>query len=276
MRAGSAATGRSPTRRAAAGSSPPPAATSSRRCPLLDEAVAQHEAVGDPFGRARALLALGVDAAAGAAEAAGPRGDRAGARRASRSSGRPAGRSGRARSSARSAAARAAKGLTPAERRVADLVANGTDERGGRGDALPRRADGGEPPDARVRQARRALADRAGRKLRTARQSSDVLTFPGGRPGRSVDGMPSYLDRDLPCARSRRRADGAGGAGTLGGRGADAGRNERPLRRRHPRTRGRDLLLRVRRTVGPGGRAGGTARCARPVRVVEAVTSREE
>ena len=87
------------------------------------------------------------------------------------------------------------EGLTPAERRVADLVASGTDERGGRGGALPRRAHGGEPPDARLRQARRALAHRARAQARGVdrEQSSDVLTFSRTRPGRSVDGMPSYL-----------------------------------------------------------------------------------
>ena len=60
-RAGSAATGCSRTRRAAAASSPRRAGDVDRALSLLEEAVAQHEAAGDPFGRARALLALGVD-----------------------------------------------------------------------------------------------------------------------------------------------------------------------------------------------------------------------
>ena len=48
---------------------------------LLTEAVERHEAAGDPFGRARALLALGVARRRATAEAACPRGDRGGAGR---------------------------------------------------------------------------------------------------------------------------------------------------------------------------------------------------
>ena len=95
---------------------------------LLDQAVAQHEAVGDPFGRARALLALGVvgrrarqkrsarqaiDAALEGFEAIGAAGWAA---RARAELGRIGGRS-------------RAEGLTAAERRVAVLAAQGRTNR---------------------------------------------------------------------------------------------------------------------------------------------------
>jgi DNA-binding CsgD family transcriptional regulator len=94
----------------------------------LEEAVARHEAVGDPFGRARALLALGalrrrarqkraareaIDAAAEAFEAMGAAGWAAKARSERGRIG------GRVRE----------RGLTPAERRVAALVAAGRTNR---------------------------------------------------------------------------------------------------------------------------------------------------
>jgi DNA-binding CsgD family transcriptional regulator len=95
---------------------------------LLEQAVAQHEAVGDPFGRARALLALGIvrrrarqkraarevieSALAGFEEV----GAASWAERARRELGRIGGRTH-------------ADGLTPAERRVADLVAEGRTNR---------------------------------------------------------------------------------------------------------------------------------------------------
>ena len=90
----------------------------------LTDAVEQHEAVGDPFGRARALLALGVtrrrarqkrpareaiDAARAGFEELGADGWAARAREELGAIG------GRTRQ----------EGLTPAERRVAELVANG-------------------------------------------------------------------------------------------------------------------------------------------------------
>ena len=77
---------------------------------LLEDAVAQHESVGDPFGRARALLALGVVRRRRAPEARRPRRDRRGARRVRASSARRPGSRGPARSSAGSAAARARRG----------------------------------------------------------------------------------------------------------------------------------------------------------------------
>jgi DNA-binding CsgD family transcriptional regulator len=95
---------------------------------LLAEAVAQHEAVGDPFGRARALLALGAarrrarqkrparEALESALEAFETVGAFGWATRAQAELGRIGGR-------------RPADGLTPAERRVADLVAEGKTNR---------------------------------------------------------------------------------------------------------------------------------------------------
>jgi DNA-binding CsgD family transcriptional regulator len=95
---------------------------------LLEEAVAKHEAVGDPFGRARALLALGVvrrrarlkRAAREAIEAAVAGFEELGAatwvEKARAELGRVGGRT-------------RGEGLTPAERRVADLVAAGQTNR---------------------------------------------------------------------------------------------------------------------------------------------------
>jgi DNA-binding CsgD family transcriptional regulator len=91
---------------------------------LLGDAVAQHEAAGDPFGRARALLAIGVvrrrakqkRAAREALEAAADAFDELGA----------AGWAARAREELGQIGGRAqSDGLTPSERRVADLVAQG-------------------------------------------------------------------------------------------------------------------------------------------------------
>jgi DNA-binding CsgD family transcriptional regulator len=95
---------------------------------LLEQAVARHEAVGDPFGRARALLALGVvrrrarqkRAAREAIEAAlagfEDLGAASWAEKARAELGRVGGRT-------------RVEGLTPAERRVADLVAEGRTNR---------------------------------------------------------------------------------------------------------------------------------------------------
>ena len=100
------------------------AASSTQAVALLEEAAAAHESVGDPLGRARALLALGVtrrrakqkrparealEAAAAAFEKIGAAGW---AERARREIGRIGGRT-------------RSDELTPAERRVADLVAQG-------------------------------------------------------------------------------------------------------------------------------------------------------
>ena len=91
---------------------------------LLAEAVVQHEAAGDPFGRARALLALGVTRrrarekrqAREAIERALAGFEELGADGwAARARGELGAIGGRTRSD----------GLTPAERRVADLVAEG-------------------------------------------------------------------------------------------------------------------------------------------------------
>ena len=140
-RRGSAATGCGRTPPGVAGSSPPRhrVACASTQCrglvaaargeieaavSLLEAAAAQHEAVGDPFGRARALLELGVtrrrarqkrgaresiESAADAFEELGAAGWAERARRELGSIG------GRTRTD----------DLTPAEQRVADLVAKG-------------------------------------------------------------------------------------------------------------------------------------------------------
>jgi DNA-binding CsgD family transcriptional regulator len=91
---------------------------------LLEEAIAAHEAVRDPFGRGRALLALGTVLrrakqkrdARGALEAAVAVFEETGA----------AGWAERAREElARIGGRTTSGGLTPSERRVADLVAQG-------------------------------------------------------------------------------------------------------------------------------------------------------
>jgi DNA-binding CsgD family transcriptional regulator len=95
---------------------------------VLERAVARHEAVGDPFGRARGLLALGVvrrrarqkRAAREAIEAALAGFEELGAASWVDTARRELGRvGGRTR----------VDGLTPAERRVADLVAEGRTNR---------------------------------------------------------------------------------------------------------------------------------------------------
>ena len=137
----------------------------------LEVAVAEHEAVHDPFGRARALLALGVvrrrarrkrparEAIEAAIEAFETLGAAGWAEKARAELGRIGGRT-------------RSEGLTAAEQRVAALVAEGPDEPRGRGGAFSRGAHGGKPSLARLRQARRPLAHRA------RAQTSDVLTFP--------------------------------------------------------------------------------------------------
>ena len=96
--------------------------------PLLEESVVRHEAIGDPFGRARALLALGVvrrrarqkrparDAIEAALELFEEIGAVGWAARARGELGRIGGRTRE-------------EGLTPAERRVAVLVAEGRTNR---------------------------------------------------------------------------------------------------------------------------------------------------
>jgi DNA-binding CsgD family transcriptional regulator len=95
---------------------------------LLEEAVAKHEAVGDPFGRARALLALGLvrrrarqkraarEAIGAALAEFAELGAVSWAARARAELGRIGGRT-------------RIEGLTPAERRVANLVAGGQTNR---------------------------------------------------------------------------------------------------------------------------------------------------
>ena len=164
--------------------------------------------------------------AAGAAEAAGARGDRGGARRLRGARGRTAGPSGHARSSARSAAARAVEGLTPAERRVADLVANGrTNAEVAAALFLAERTVASHLTHVYAKLGVRSRTELA-RKLADRRgQSSDVLTFSRTRPGRSVDGMPSYLvetflarghagERTAREARARSAAEELTRAGT--------------------------------------------------------------
>ena len=123
----------------------------------LARAVEQHEAVGDPFGRARALLALGTvrrrarqkRAAREAIEAALDGFEECGA----------TGWAEKARAELGTIGGRTRiEGLTPAEDRIAALVASRADEPGGRCRALPHGTDGGYDAHARLPEARCALA----------------------------------------------------------------------------------------------------------------------
>ena len=91
---------------------------------LLDEAAGRHAAVGDPFGRARALLALGVTRRR--ARQKRPSRDAIEAALAGFEEIEAAGWAQRARDELGAIGGRTrSDGLTPAERRVADLVAEG-------------------------------------------------------------------------------------------------------------------------------------------------------
>ena len=133
----------------------------------LARAVEQHEAVGDPFGRARALLALGIvrrraDRNAPPARRSRPRST------ASRQCGAP-GWAEKARAELGTIGGRTRiEGLTPAEDRIAALVAVGADEPGGRCRALSHGADGGDDAHARLPEARCALATELASRLAEA------------------------------------------------------------------------------------------------------------
>ena len=170
---------------------------------LLENAVTQHETVGDAFGRARALLALGVvrrrerqkRAARDAIGAALGEFERLGAatwvEKARAELGRIGGRT-------------RIEGLTPAERRVAALVAEGRTNREVAAALVLGRAHGGDAPDPRLRQARCALAGRARAdisarraKLRGTRDFKlSALAY-----GRACAELPR---RDVPRTRRRR------------------------------------------------------------------------
>ena len=170
---------------------------------LLENAVTQHETVGDTFGRARALLALGVvrrrerqkRAARDTIATALGEFERLGAATWIETARAELGRiGGRTR----------IEGLTPAERRVAVLVAEGRTNREVAAALFLGRAHGGDAPDPRLRQARRALAGRA-----RANISARRAKFRGIRDfklsalayGRACAELPR---RDIPCTRCRR------------------------------------------------------------------------
>ena len=127
---------------------------------LLEQAVAQHEAGRRSVRTGSSAARTRGRPAAGAAEARRPRSDRGCARRLRAARGRDLGREGarRARADRRAhpsggADCRGAPGRRARRR--------GPHEPGGRGGALPHRADGREPPDPHLRQARHPLADGA-------------------------------------------------------------------------------------------------------------------
>ena len=198
---------------------------------LLAQAVAEHEAVGDPFGRARALLrsasragALGrsarparpIEAALAGFEEIGAAGW---AEKARGELGRIGGR-------------QREEGLTPAERRVAKLVAEGKTNRevGPRSIAAP--------------------GDRAGgglrRRQRDRRRPPAVPRGPFVRVGCGIEGRGGRRGRPR---RPRRRGDGPA---------ARAGDRQSPRQPLRGVDRGRDDPGRRRRSRG--GNRGGRGR----------------
>ena len=143
---------------------------------LLEQAVAQHEEVGDPFGRARALLALGIVRRRARQKRAGPRGDRGGARRLRAARRGHLGREGacRARTDRRShARGRADGGRAPRRR----SRRRGRTNREVAAALFLGERTVAEPPDAHLREARRALAHRAGPPAALRPAGGKVRTF---------------------------------------------------------------------------------------------------
>lgn len=126
----------------------------------IERAVALHEGAGDPFGEARARLAFGIVSRRARRKPPGARVDRGRARRIRVPGRDDLGRQGapRARTHRRTDA-RGQPHRSGAPRRSARC--RRTDEPRGRQCPLPRGADGGEPPDAHLREARRPVSHRA-------------------------------------------------------------------------------------------------------------------
>ena len=226
---------------------------------LLGAAVTAHESVGDEFGREDApRWSPSVSRSAGRCRSAprttrstrhAPRsqrwGPRAGPRKAAGELGRIGGR-------------RREPGLTAAERRVADLVAAGrTNSEVAAALFLSKRT---------VASHLTRIYAKLGVRSRTepptlAEQSADVLTFSRLRAGRSVDGMPSYLVETYLARGHAGERTAREGRARSAAEEPDAGGNPRPLRRAI-RTRRRDLLLRVQRTLERGGGPGRALRRA--------------
>ena len=153
---------------------------------LLERAVAQHNEVGDPFGSARALLGLGV--VRGETEETGcPRRDPGCARRLRTARGCDLGREGSERAWAhRRAKTRGGADACREPRRRSGC--RRPHEPGGRRCAIRHRADGRQSLIPCLPQARRTVTRSSHVGSVTARgaESSDILTFPIGRPPRSV------------------------------------------------------------------------------------------
>ena len=178
-RCGSAASGCSRTWPVAGGFWPSPTGTSTGR-DSPRRAIERHEAVGDPYGRARTLLALGTarrrmrQKRARPATRSPPPSPRSRSLGAEVWAGKARGELGRIGGRTRE------QGLTAAERRVAALVAQGRTNREVAGAALPRRTNRRKPPDSHLRQARNPLAHRArasaSKTSRAKFRRSDVST----------------------------------------------------------------------------------------------------
>ena len=182
-----------------------------RAASLLQRAVAQHEGVGDPYGRARALLALGVVQRRARQKRA--------AREAIQESVRGFEELGaatwveKARGELGSIGGRTREaGLTAAERRVAALVAEGrTNREVAAALFLGERTVASHLTHIYAKLGIRSRTELARVAARVTEQSSDVLTFSRRNLRRSVEGVPSYLVETYLArghAGERRRASG--------------------------------------------------------------------
>ena len=226
---------------------------------LLEEAAVQHGEPGDPYGRARALLALGVvrrrarqkrparEAIADALAGFEQLGAATWIERARTELGSIGGRTRE-------------EGLTPAEQRVAALVAEGRTNREVAAALFLGERTVASHLTKIYAKLGYPLSNGAGpRVARIAEQSSDVLTF-SRRTGRhSVERMPSYL---VETYLARGHSEELAGRDRRA-RSAAEELTRRQLRPLDSRSRGRALLLRLRCTVEPGRAPCGRARRAR-------------
>ena len=177
---------------------------------LLEQAVARHEEVGDAFGRARALLALGVvrrrarqkRSAREAIEAALDGFEKLGASTWAEKARDELGRiGGRTRE----------EGLTAAERRVAALVAEGRTNREVAAALFLGERTVAEPPDPYLREARRSLAHRAARCTEVPGKVRTFLRFPRRRAGRSVEACRATSSKRISLVAAPESAKRASG-----------------------------------------------------------------
>ena len=240
-------------------------------------ALAEHERVPMPFERARTLLALERRS-----DARRPAESRASLQQALRIFQEPRtpvwAEKARAELGRTGGRARE-KGLTPAESRVAALVAEGRTNR----EVAAALFLGERTVETHLTHIYAKLGVRsrtefrppAAVKIRTGRGKVQGFSRFQGASSPSLGCVPSYLAETF-LARGDAGERAARAEGALGRRGADAGGDARPLRVLDPRPRGRDLLLHLRRAVGPEVALAARLAGLEPLRVVEAVSSGKE